>query len=58
MSELQDDLYDGVVEGVKEGKSYRNIAKELGISKSKVESIVKKARENGTLSKGKDAKKG
>jgi len=51
---FQDDLYDEVVEGIKAGQSYRNLAKELGISKSKVEGLVKKARKKGDLLEEKD----
>ncbi|MDB2613790.1 AAA family ATPase [Chlamydiales bacterium] len=45
-----DDLYDDVTEGIKAGKSYRNLANELGVKKSKIEGLVKKARQNGDLS--------
>jgi len=44
-----DDLYDAVVEGVREGKSYRQLMKLLGVTKSKVEGLVKKARQKGDL---------
>lgn len=48
-TECQDDLYDEVVEAVQSEKSYREIAKELQITKSKVEGVVKKARSKGDL---------
>lgn len=46
---IQDDLYDEVVEGILAAKSYRVLAKELEVSKAKVEGLVKKAREKGDL---------
>lgn len=51
MKHIKDDLYDEVVEGIQNGKSYRGLAQELEISKSKVEGIVKKARAKGDLQK-------
>ena len=57
MSEVQDDLYDEVVEGIEGRKSYRKLAGELGISRSKVEGIVKKARLRGDLPKSKDGER-
>ncbi len=46
---IQDDLYDEVVEGILGDKSYRQLAKELEVSKAKIEGLVKKAREKGDL---------
>ena len=51
MKNIKDDLYDEVIEGIQNGKSYRDLAQELEISKSKVEGIVKKARAKGDLPK-------
>lgn len=46
---FQEDFYDEVVKGTRSGKSLRILAKELEITKSKVEKIVKTAREHGDL---------
>lgn len=54
--EFKDDLCDDVVEGIKSNKSYRNLAKELEVSKGKIEGLVAKAREKGDLPYGKDKK--
>lgn len=48
--ECRDDLYNEVLEGIQSGASYREIANQLQITKSKVEGIVKKARAKGDLS--------
>jgi len=53
---FQDDLYDEVIEGVNAGKSYRQLAKELEVSKGKIEGLVKKAREKGDLPEDKKKK--
>lgn len=53
---FQDDLYDEVIEGVNVGKSYRQLAKELEVSKGKIEGLVKKAREKGDLPEDKKKK--
>lgn len=48
-AEFQDDLYDDVVEGIGAEKSYRQLADQLGVKKSKIEGIVKKARQKRDL---------
>ena len=53
---FQDDFYDEVMEGVNEGKSYRQLSKELGVSKAKIEGLVKKAREKGDIPTDKENK--
>ena len=53
---FQDDLYDEVIEGVNKGKSYRHLAKELEVSKAKIEGLVKNAREKGDLPEDKAKK--
>ena len=47
--ELLDRQYEEVLELLNEGKSIREVARELGISKSKVERLRRKAKENGDL---------
>lgn len=47
----EDALYNQIVEGVRAGISYRDLSKQLGINKSRVESVIKRAREKGDLPK-------
>lgn len=47
----EDTLYNQIVEGVRAGISYRDLSKQLGINKSRVESAIKRAREKGDLPK-------
>jgi hypothetical protein len=49
IQEVQDDLYDEVIEGILQNKSYRELAKGLTVSKAKIEGLVKKARDKGDL---------
>lgn len=54
-TDFKDDDYDEVVEEIRAGASFRNVAKKLEITKSRVEGIVKKARSRGDLAEASNA---